>query len=204
MNGYLNPRIPIQKHEHGLPHWQQQESTLFLTWRLGDSLPQKVVMEWKRQRDQWVRTHPKPWGGKVENEFHNRFSRKIDFWLDQGEGCCLLKEPEASSLVAKAIQRESGFRGRTHAFVVMPNHVHLLFSLYAHSKLEELLKSIKGRSSRGLNQLRGSRGKNWQSGYWDRIVRGPEHFERCKSYILENQKKENLRPGEYFLWMEED
>ena len=40
---FLDPKRPIEKHPSKLPHWHQDETLVFLTWRLADSLPEKVI-----------------------------------------------------------------------------------------------------------------------------------------------------------------
>jgi type I restriction enzyme R subunit len=66
-----------------LPHWQQGEAWVFVTWRLGDSLPKAKLDHWKEERDIWLKHHPMPWDEKAETNYHERFSRQIDEWLDQ-------------------------------------------------------------------------------------------------------------------------
>ena len=40
---FLHPDHEIEKHGAKLPHWKQDEVMQFVTFRLGDSLPQKVI-----------------------------------------------------------------------------------------------------------------------------------------------------------------
>ena len=124
-----NVRSPfdVDEHRRNLPHWQQGEVWVFVTWRLGDSLPKVKLDQWKEEREIWLSRHPEPWDKKTEAEYHDRFSQQIDEWLDQGSGSCVLKEPANANIVAEALRHFDGERYVIASFVVMPNHVHGYF-----------------------------------------------------------------------------
>jgi type I restriction enzyme R subunit len=198
---FLDPNAPIDRHEHRLPHWQQGDVFYFVTWRLADSLPAEKIKEWQAERDAWLSRHPGPWDEKTEEEYHERFSRQIDQWLDQGHGSCLLRDREYSTLVADAIRHFIGERYNIASFVVMPNHVHVLFRLRVPHRLEEVVKSWKGFTAREINRRIGKTGPLWQEDYWDRLIRNPRHFAKCAEYIRENPVKAKLRQGEFVMVM---
>jgi type I restriction enzyme R subunit len=126
-HSFFNPHGEIDVTKNHLPHWQQGEAWVFVTWRLGDSLPKAKLDQWRNERDSWMTHHPEPWDKKTEAEYHERFSHQIDEWLDQGSGSCLLKDPANASVVAHALRHFDGQRYELASFVVMPNHVHALF-----------------------------------------------------------------------------
>lgn len=69
-----------------------------------------------------------------------------------------------------------------HAFVVMPNHVHLL--LTSRVAVPKLLRSIKGFTARKANQILGSTGKPfWQDESYDHVVQNREEWQRIRRYI---------------------
>jgi REP element-mobilizing transposase RayT len=76
-----------------------------------------------------------------------------------------------------------------HAFVVMPNHVHLLVTPMPRWSLEKLTQSWKGFTARVINAKLERVEPLWQQESFDRIVRDPTHFERIVSYIINNPKK---------------
>jgi hypothetical protein len=62
---------------------------------------------------------------------------------------------------------ENGRKIEPHAAVIMPNHVHLLFTALEGDagepfSLAEIMKGIKGASARRINQLLGRKGSLWQ------------------------------------------
>jgi REP element-mobilizing transposase RayT len=197
---FVNPYAPIDRHEHHLPHWQQGAVFYFVTWRLADSLSSTKLKAWKYERELWLRLHPEPWDEKSEEEYHERFSRKIDEWLDQGQGSCLLRDVSYSALVAKAMLHFDGERYVVASFVVMPNHVHVLFRVMAPYRLEQIVKSWKGFSAREINRRTGKVGSLWQEDYWDRLIRNSRHFYKCLQYIRENPVKACLQEKSFVLY----
>lgn len=72
------------------------------------------------------------------------------------------------------------------AFVVMPNHVHVLVSPRDKAELSEICRTWKSVTAHEVNKLLGRSGPLWQQESWDRIVRSPEHLEKYRRYIREN------------------
>ncbi|MCS6952447.1 MAG: transposase [Bryobacterales bacterium] len=78
-----------------------------------------------------------------------------------------------------------------HAFVVMPNHVHILVTPKA--PLAKLLGHLKGGTARRANQLLGLTGRPfWQEESYDHWVRDQEEFERIRAYIEMNPVRAGL------------
>ena len=197
---FLNPLEEIERHENRLPHWQQDHATYFVTFRLEDSIPQTALAPWRDAREAWLRLHPKPWTHELDAEYHERFSQQIEEWLDAGQGDCLLRDPRAAGIVGDALRHFDGIRCRQHAWVVMPNHVHVLFSLLEEVKLESLLQSWKGYTAHAINRLLARSGSVWEEDYFDRMIRNSEHFGNCVKYIRKNPVKARLAAGQYLLF----
>jgi REP element-mobilizing transposase RayT len=128
---------------------------------------------------------------------------RIDGWLDKGMGTCLLRESANAAIVAGALRHFEGERCELASFVVMPNHVHVLFRPLGENTLRALLQSWKGFTAREMNKRLGQKGALWQEDYWDRLVRSYDHFEHYFGYIKENPAKAGLRMGE-FIYFEKD
>ena len=193
---FLNPDGHIQKHGDKLPHWQQGEVMQFVTFRLGDALPKSKIDQWKEQRRRWLLTYPKPWDPETGREYHRRFTRKIEFWLDQGEGSCLLKVPTTRSHLSESLMRFQGEKVDQHAWVIMPNHVHLLFKPVA--PLPKLIEAWKSVSARANGQ-----GPIWQRNYRDTLIGDGDHFANAVRYIRKNPVKAKLPEDAFTLWQSE-
>jgi len=191
--------LEFQRYRRHLPHRHGPDSVLFLTWRLGDSLPAAVVERAKRKRDIWLEDHPKPWSPETTREYHRRFTRRMEQWLDRGIGACWLRKPETARIVGDALRYFDGERWHFHCGVVMPNHVHAIVQLIPGQSLAHVSQSIKGFTAREINRSLGRKGPLWQDEVWDRIIRGPGSYEKYREYILQNPVKAHLHEGEFLI-----
>ena len=126
-------------------------------------------------------------------EYHKIFSGEIDRMMDAGHDSCVLREKE----FRKSPASTSGQPDPIHFRVVMPNHVHLLFTLSAEIKLEAVISTWKRHTARRINTALGSQGALWQKDYFDRIVRDWKHFANVARYIRRNPAKARLCQGEF-------
>ena len=124
----------------------------------------------------------------------------MDQWLDAGHGSCLLGDPENAGIIRDSVLHFEGKRSVAVSFVIMPNHVHLLFAPHPDWRLNDLIFSWKSFSAIQINRRLGRSGVLWQKDYFDRLVRDEDHFANCVRYIRRNPGKARLREGEYLLW----
>jgi REP element-mobilizing transposase RayT len=196
---FFNPDLEIDIRRHWLPHWQQGHTWIFVTWRLADSLPESLLTTWRTDRSMWLKWHPKPWDQETAREYHKRFSHQIECWLDEGLGSCLLKDQENAAIVANALRHFHDDRYLLRSFVIMPNHVHVLFRPGKPHALSKIVKSWKGYTAKRLNQKLGRSGNLWQREYWDRLIRDENHLQHVLDYIRLNPVKAKLKEGNYIL-----
>jgi REP element-mobilizing transposase RayT len=85
-----------------------------------------------------------------------------------------------------------------HAVVVMPDHVHLIFTPLVNSarcdiySLAEIMGAIKGASAQFINRQLGRSGKVWQTESFDRVLRSSESLDAKVAYILDNPVRAGL------------
>ncbi|QOY91669.1 transposase [Paludibaculum fermentans] len=105
-------------------------------------------------------------------------------------------------MVVEAIRYNAGTLGQyeLHAYVVMPNDVHLLVTPTV--AIPKLAKSLKGITAKRANQMLGSTGRPfWQEEYYDHTVRAVGGFERIRAYIEGNPVRAGLaREIEEYRW----
>ena len=123
--------------------------------------------------------------------------------LDAGHGDCVLRNPANASHVVDALRFKDGAAYHLYAWVVMPNHVHVLMSLSDGSKLEKIIAAWKRWSANQIQRNSGTRGGIWQKDYFDRMIRDHAHFQRVIRYIRNNPEKAGLRENEYALFVED-
>src|SRR5205823_3462612 len=133
----------IQKHRRNLPHWEQPDATYFVTFRLADAVPQGILRRWKEEIEAWRKFHPEPWDASTKYEYQKRFQDDREQWLDQGHGKCVLEKADAAAIVVSALRHFDRDRYLLDAFVVMPNHVHVLVQLAKGQALADILHSWK-------------------------------------------------------------
>jgi REP element-mobilizing transposase RayT len=117
--------------------------------------------------------------------------------------------PQARTLAMQSCLYEHLRRVRMHAFVIMPEHAHLLFSiLYSVERdpppMSCILGDIKGASSHNINKLLRRKGRVWQEESFDRATRTDE-FDYYMNYIIMNPVRRKLvdSPDQYqWLWYE--
>jgi REP element-mobilizing transposase RayT len=92
-------------------------------------------------------------------------------------------------------------RARSLAWVIMPDHLHWLLSLESGS-LSDLVRSIKGRSARAIQQKSGAAGSLWQPGFHDHGVRQEEDLASIARYVVANPLRAGIVKGlgDYPLW----
>ena len=199
-HSYFDHYVDVDVTKNLLPHWQQRNVFVFVTCRLGDSLPQAKLVQWQEERGIWLKRHPRPWNANTAIRFHKRFSRRIEDGLDQGSGSCVLKDPALAGVVAESLHYFNGKRYELASFVVMPNHVHVLFRPLGLHRIQKIVKTWKGFTAWEINRRTGNSGPLWQEDYWDRLIRHPLHFCRCAEYIRENPTRAGLRDGQFILF----
>lgn len=75
-------------------------------------------------------------------------------------------------------------RYELHAFVVMPNHVHLLVTPGVTAK--QWLGPLKGFTAYRANRTLSRHAPFWQDESYDHLVRNEEEFRRAQRYIEHN------------------
>ena len=116
-----------------LPHFDVSNVPQFITFRLGDSLPQEVLNRLKY--DSWC---------KDDSE-----KRKyLENSLDEGYGECYLKDPYVAKIVEDALIFFHEDRYRLYGWVIMPNHVHVLIEVFENFQLNKIVRSWKSFTGR--------------------------------------------------------
>ena len=90
-------------------------------------------------------------------------------------------------------------RFHLHDFVIMPDHIHLLFEVGRDMTVEKAMQLIKGRFSYRLSKEYGYKGQVWQRGFSDHRIRDFVDYEQHVQYIHLNPVKKHLceQPSEY-------
>jgi len=119
--------------------------------------------------------------------------------------------PEAiRSLVLGHCLHDHGTKLWMHVVVVMPDHVHLIFSPLTDKGgspygLAEIMSGIKGASAHSVNKRLRRKGHVWQEESFDHVLRKNESLEVKCAYVCANPVRRGLvsREDDYpWLWRE--
>lgn len=192
---YYDPDAPTEKKRRNLPHWQQEGTAYFVTFRLYDSIPKQVADDIRKQREQWLKTtgisdpsEVKKLDKHKQIEYYRLFSKRYDELLDSGYGSCVLAKPECKKIVEDALKYFNGERYDLDRYVVMPNHVHVIVMPKENWSLSQITHSWKSYTSNAINKVLGRQGQLWMAESFDHIIRSPLQLQKIRKYIEDNPK----------------
>ena len=108
-------------------------------------------------------------------------------------------KPEERQLVVEHIGRMQP--GRALAFVVMPDHVHVLYQSVTGEDLIKTLQALKGASAHSLVQTGTRRAPIWQAETFDTVIRNEHELLDTWRYIEANPIRRALvERAEDFRW----
>lgn len=189
------PRVPLWHSRGYLPHWEGPSTTQHVTFHLADSLPQTALQRFEAE----LRTLP------AETQGVERRNR-IEAWLDAGHGSCVLREPRMAEIAQRSLLFFDAVRYRLLAWVVMPNHLHVLFEPMEEWTVARIVASWKKFTARRICDAQRDSGRPlatpvWHREYWDRYIRDPRHLQRAFEYIHMNPVKAGLvANAEIWCW----
>jgi len=96
------------------------------------------------------------------------------------------------SIVEQTLWFSHGERYGMDAYVVMPDHVHVLLKPLDGASLAKVMQGIKGFSARALHALLGRRGAFWQAESFDHVIRNEADWLDKVSYIHDNPVVDGL------------
>jgi REP element-mobilizing transposase RayT len=201
--GATKPRFgEVKIRERGrLPHWEEESGLYFVAFRLADFLPRPIlekIVERQRVLETAKRSGLKllPRQELLVAEYS---PKKIEEYLDRGNGACYLRDARIAELVANALRFWDGQRYRLMAWCLMPNHVHVVFRVLPGGELASILRSWKSYTARMANRILCRSGNFWQREYYDRLIRDGDELERALQYVASNPERAGLK-GWDWVW----
>ena len=154
---------------------------------------------------------------------------KFDGLLDKNKsGPDWLKNEKVAEIVKEAIHNKDEIEYDLIAYTIMPNHVHIAFTpivdrdssrslkdnlnnisandinVVQQKKnylVTEILRKLKGSTSRECNKFLNRTGSFWQHESYDHLIRNSKELMKIVNYILNNPKKANLiNNGKVWKW----
>jgi REP element-mobilizing transposase RayT len=181
------PRGAVWHSRGYLPHFESSEVTQHVTFHLADSLPQTVLLRLEAE----LKTLP-----SETRDIERR--KRLDAWIDAGHGSCALRKPGIADMMQGSLLTFDSQRYRLLAWVVMPNHVHVLFQPIQGWTVAKIVAAWKKFTARKIcADRRADRRESgeepgapvWHREYWDRYIRDRRHFVDAVEYIHLNPVK---------------
>jgi REP element-mobilizing transposase RayT len=138
------------------PHFQPLEGTLFVTFRLADSVPKSIVRYYQARRE-WLKdqlrrvnqisadkpsTEHAHWLTLIEKLNYEWFLKCEEILHREAVGPTWIRDDRVAGEVVENLHRLDGDAYRLDAFTVMSNHVHTVFRLLVSEELmAEILRS---------------------------------------------------------------
>ena len=118
---------------------------------------------------------------------------EMEKWLDRPSEEGVLTKGDAPAIIKEAIQfRIDNGTWRMVEYVIMPNHLHLFFSINKGS-LKVLMSGFKRKTSLEIGKNLGTSGQPlWHREWFDHWSRAAEQDEKIKRYIRGNPVKAGL------------
>ena len=179
-----------------LPHLKKEGAVYFVTFRLADSLPAHEVARLKHERQlilEQARAAKSPLTWHEEQQLLAWYCDKVEALLDAGHGACWLSKPQVAGLVTDALKFFEAQRYELRAWVIMPNHVHVVVWPMPGHTLSEILHSWKSFTSKQAKKLlRRADGTFWQKESFDHWIRDDAEHARLTAYVQSNPVKAGL------------
>jgi REP element-mobilizing transposase RayT len=195
----LDYKFFYQRH---LPHYQPEDATLFITFRLANSIPQVVIGQLNAEAERV---------DAVLSKIANRHERAEQAYLEQRKlfakwdtaldaaqsGPTWLKDQRIAALLSESLHYPDTREYELIVFCIMPNHGHLVCSPLKDihqvaQPLQKIMHSLKGRSARKANLILARSGKFWQHENYDHVVRNEAELKRIVRYVVNNPVKAGL------------
>jgi putative DNA methylase len=103
-----------------------------------------------------------------------------------------LRDERVATLVQDAFLHFDGERYRLLAWVIMPNHVHVIIETMKAHSLSKVVHSWKSYTANFANRILQREGAFWGEDYFDRFIRNNEHFAYALQYVHNNPVKAGL------------
>lgn len=199
-------------YNRNMPHHQPLDATYAVMFRLAGSLPAEAIERLRIEREEY-RNHL---SGMTDDKRRNELFRqhiaehfeKFQSLLDQETtGPQWLRNPHVAELVARSMHYWDGRAYELLAYCIMPNHVHVVFSIGSASSIRlpehplkgqtpyvvtNILTSIKKYTAVRANKVLKRSGQFWQDESFDHIIRDGAELEKTIWYVVFNPVKAGL------------
>ena len=136
-----------------LPHHDLPGLMQLITFRQADSVPARLLRAYRAAIDA-AKASSRP-------DANPRVTAHLEIYLAKGRGSCRLRDPRAAEIVENSLRFRDGKDYDLIAWVVMPNHVHVVIRRGPQAPLADITRLWKSWTARWINELFGLTGRFW-------------------------------------------
>lgn len=120
--------------------------TQHVCFHLFDSLPQRYLDQLRKELNVLGVDHV---------AINREWRKQVHEFLDRGYGSCILRDESVAKVIEDSLLHFDGDRYALHAWCVMPNHVHTLFTPHSDHRMSTIVHSWKSFTAHECNKLLG-------------------------------------------------
>ena len=186
-----------------MPHIQPPGETFHVIFRLAGSLAEETVCSlhrWLKEEEARVRRR---YGGSddlmdriwaVRRAHFVQFESALDASVDSPRW---LVDDVIAGVVAEAIWYRARAEYVLQTYVIMPNHVHIIFSPVCRRDsstyvVTGILENLKWYTALTCNRILGRTGAFWHHESYDHIIRNSDELQWTSRFVLDNPVRAGL------------
>jgi REP element-mobilizing transposase RayT len=160
-----------------LPHLYKEGGSYFVTFRLWDAVIPK------EQREKAGGT-PAPQDKEKRPKTREEIAAESEPPLELGS--CVLAKPSIARMVQKSLQHFHGERYYLHAWCVMSNHLHVVYTALGSHTPKDIHHSWNSYTAHQANKLLKRSGTFWEADGFDHLIRSLDDLEWFLAYTENN------------------
>mgnify|MGYP006302142555 CR=1 FL=1 len=185
-------------YKRNLPHYSVSGACYFITFRLAGSLPEDKF-EQTRKKFEIIKSRISVSNLKnsmkkvrLDNNWKRYFYKIDKLMTEYKKSPTYLKNPNIAQIVASSIKHHDSKNYNLLCYSIMPNHVHLIFTLFEERGLAKTMFSIKRFTAGQANKILKKNGQFWQHESYDHIIRNKKALNNIVHYTIHNPVKAGL------------
>ncbi len=180
----------IHFHRRNLPHIYIPERSYFITFRLKGSLPVNKIYELRNILKLKYKALNKSEIYNINKKFFAEYDKTLD---NSKHGPRFLTNNKVINIIIDSFKFYDKKDYELVCLCIMPNHVHVLFTLLEKSRpINKIMQSIKRHSALQINRYLKRQGSVWQPESYDHVIRDEDEYFNIIRYILNNPIKAKL------------
>ena len=175
-----------------LPHLVAEFGRYSVTIRCANSLPKDISKRLEEihlaQKEVNAQSHE-------AHLLQRKLFLTLEKYADAGLGFTPFKEPHVADYMQHFLESYERDGMRFSAWVIMPNHIHLLTEPVGFISVDSFMKAwqgFKGITGQRLNRLLNRSGPFWQTEWYDRLIRDEVEYRKWIAYLAANPLKAGL------------